>query len=666
MYFSKTHITMTSPVFLRRSPALTPRALSCAVSLCFAACAPALAQEATQTLAPVVVTGARFASDPALLPIGATVISAADIRRAGVSDINQAIRKIGGVYGRQSLVGGPDFELDLRGFGTNSNQNMVVVLDGVRMSENEMASAVLSVIPIDSVERIEIARGGNSVLYGEGATGGVINIVTKRAGRQAGRGSVFAEAGQFGSREVRASVTQSWDGVTLNAAAGEQRTDGYRANSAFKQNNFSGGAQWALKDGRIGLRLDSVRQDARFPGSLSQNQFDDNPRQTLKPNEFGSLDSDQVTAFIERRAGSLDLAAELSHREKTVKSLYVSDSGPSAAKADSAQTQISPRVRHLAQFDGLFNEVAVGVDLIRWNRLSGTDDAHQKSRALYVRDELKFDGAQHARIAIGARHEIFDKDASTYDFSQSQNAWEVQGAYDPLPLLQLYAKGGQSYRVANVDENGYTQAGKPLAGQVSHDLELGGTFGNATRSLTARLFRHNLTNEIFFDPTFYDPTVGQYGQYGANVNLDPTKREGVELEVGARVGADWRVNARMQHVKATFTDGPNSGKEMILVPRNIVSARLSWVPAGGQSADVGVQWVDSQRNGGDFTNSCAARIPAYTTLDARYARKIGAWELAVTGLNLGNEHYYSVAFACKAAIYPADGRQLKVSARYDF
>lgn len=645
---------MTSPVFLRRSPALTPRALCCAVSLCFAACAPALAQEATQTLAPVVVTGARFASDPALLPIGATVISAAEIRRAGVSDLSQAIRKIGGVYGRQSLDGSPNFDLDLRGFGGTSAQNIVIMLDGVRLSENEQKVALISAIPVDSVERIEITRGGSSVLYGEGATGGVINIVSKRPGQQAGHGSVFAEAGQFGARELRAAAAQTWDGFSLDAVLGEQRTDGYRVNSDFKQTNFSGAAQWRVNQGRVGLRVDSVREDMHLPGSLSQAIFDRDPRAADTPHDFGSIDSDRVTAFVEQRVGSVDLAAELSQRDKTDKANYRG----TAYQSDSRQTQFSPRLRQLQQFSGLLNEVVAGVDLIRWNRLNGTEDAHQKSKALYLRDELKFDGAQHARIAVGARHEIFDKDASTYDFSQSQNAWEVQGAYDPLPLLKLYAKGGQSYRVANVDENGYTHTGKPLAGQVSHDLELGGTFGNATRSLTARLFRHKLTNEIFYDPTA--------GQFGANVNLDPTKRQGVELEVGARIGADWRVNARMQHVNATFTDGPNSGKEMVLVPKNIVSARLSWVPAGGQSADVGVQWVDSQRNGGDFTNSCAARMPAYTTLDARYARKIGAWELAITGLNLSDEHYYSMAFACKAAIYPADGRQLKVSARYDF
>jgi len=171
------------------STVFPPRRLAAAaaVALCFTAVSPttALAQEiaaaqVAQVLAPVVITGARFDADPALAPIGAIVIHAEDIQRAGVSDVNAAIRKIGGVYGRQSLDGSPDFSLDLRGFGSNSSQNMVIVLDGVRLSENELSNAILSTIPVDSVERIEITRGGASVLYGAGATGGVINIVTRR------------------------------------------------------------------------------------------------------------------------------------------------------------------------------------------------------------------------------------------------------------------------------------------------------------------------------------------------------------------------------------------------------------------------------------------------------------------------------------------------------
>jgi iron complex outermembrane receptor protein len=193
--------------------------------------------------------------------------------------------------------------------------------------------------------------------------------------------------------------------------------------------------------------------------------------------------------------------------------------------------------------------------------------------------------------------------------------------------------------------------------QTSHDAELGTTLGDGARQVTARVFRHNLRNEIFFDPT-----IG----WGANTNLDPTRRQGVELEAQAQIAAGWRATAHLQHVNAKFTAGPNAGREMVLVPKNVVTARLAWLPGDGQTAEIGAQWVDSQRYGSDFTNGCDARIPSYTTFDARYARRIGPWELAVIGLNEADRRYFSNAFGCKSGIYPSDGRQLKLSARYDF
>jgi iron complex outermembrane receptor protein len=650
-----------------------PRLLAAAISLCFATPFAALAEDtvqAGQALASVVVTGARFDADPALAPIGATIISADDIRRSGASDVNAAIRKIGGVYGRQSLDGSPDYGLDLRGFGTNSSQNMVIVLDGVRLSENELSNAVLSTIPVDTVERIEIMRGGASVLYGDGATAGVINIVTKRPGQYTSRGSVFVEGGQFHAGEVRVSAAQAWDGFAADATLGSQRTDNYRDNNEFKQTHFSGGAQWFSNEfDRIGFRYEGARQDMRLAGSLSEAQYNANPRQTVSPDDNGSLDSDRLSVFGQYRLFGHDIAADLSYRKKTVESTYVFSGFPSTSTYDSKQLQFSPRVRKLGAINGMVNELVAGVDFIKWERTTESGfsaaDANQKSKAIYLRDELRFDPVHEGRISAGVRREIFDKDFvdpitfGGYNLVQGLNAWELQASYMPLSNLTVYGKLGQSYRVANADENAVTPfVNKPLAAQQSHDAEVGVSYATADQKITARVFRNNLTNEVFFDPTL--------GAFGVNTNLDPTRRQGFELDAEQRLATAWSVNAHYQHVQAKFRAGVNDGREMVLVPKNVLSARLSWTPSNGQTADFGAQWVDKQRYGSDFDNSCSGEMPSYTTLDARYARKFGQWEWAVSGQNLADKRYFSQAYGCKYGIYPADGRQLKLSARYEF
>ncbi|HCE07253.1 MAG TPA: outer membrane hemin/siderophore receptor protein, partial [Oxalobacteraceae bacterium] len=510
------------------------QALAIAIAVAAAFSSASFAQtKPDQMLEPVIVTASRFASDPAFAPIGATVITAADIRSAGVDNVNQAIRKIGGVYGRQSAYGTQDFDLDLRGFGTNSPQNLVVLVDGVRLSENELSVAPLSSIPIDTVERIEIMRGGSSVLYGGGATGGVIQIITKRPGQNTQSGSVTAEIGQFGHRELRTSAAKGWDGFALDANASTQRADNYRDNNAVKQENFGGGAQWTSKEGRAGLRIDLSRQDSGLAGALSLAQFEDNPRQTVTPNNYGSINNDRYAAFIERKFGAWEAAAELSRREKTSKASNDYGGGPSPSTYTSRQTQFSPRLRNLSGANGINNELVMGLDLGYWNRLTDASysqaDASQRSKAVYVRDEVKWG---NARIAAGVRRELFDKDSTdpalystaTYSKSQSLNAWDLQGSYAVTPVINFFTKAGQSYRVATADEDGFTAiANVPLEAQTSHDLELGASAGNSARKLTVRLFQHRLRNEIFLDPT-------ASGGVGANVNLDPTKRQGVEVE----------------------------------------------------------------------------------------------------------------------------------------
>jgi iron complex outermembrane receptor protein len=634
---------------------------------------PVIAQAvADQTLAPVTVSASRFENNPSFAPIGATVITAAQIRDAGIGNVNEAIRKIGGVYGRQNLNGTSDYSLDLRGFGETSNQNMVVMVDGIRISENEQANALMSSISIESVERIEIVRGGNTVMYGEGATGGTIQIITKRGFTGATRGSIFAEVGNRNSKEVRASLAKGWDGFSIDANISGLHTDNYRDNNKLGQDNFSGGMQWASATGRVGMRVDASRQDSGLPGGISYSQFLQNPKQADTPFDYGSIDSNRYTLFAEQRFGNWELAADLSHREKTSSSFYAPSVGESVA--DGRATQFSPRIRHVVQSGTTRNELVAGLDFSDSDRsvvYAGSSDVNvnsQQSQAIYVRDEIQLD---KLRLAAGARHEKFDQDFnsafSSYDQSFSLNAWDLQGRYDLTPLVSVFAKAGRSYRVANVDDNGFTLNNALLSPQTSDDLEVGASYGDENGKLTAKLFRQKLKNEIFYDAIV--PNPGSWNGMGANVNLDPTKHEGVEIEGNVRLTQTFALSAILQHVDATFMGGPYAGREMTLIPKNTATLRLNWMPGNGQTADVGVQWADTQRYGGDVTNICSTRIPAFATLDAHYAVRVGAWEFGVTGANLTDKSYFSQAFGtCQnsATIYPDAGRSVKVSARMDF
>src|SRR5690242_18066719 len=88
---------------------------------------------------PVVVTATRFAQSPQDIPVGVSIITDEDITRSGVNTLPQLLRRQPGITVRDNS-GNPDQSVDLRGFGITGDQNTLVLVNGQRLSENELTS----------------------------------------------------------------------------------------------------------------------------------------------------------------------------------------------------------------------------------------------------------------------------------------------------------------------------------------------------------------------------------------------------------------------------------------------------------------------------------------------------------------------------------------------
>ncbi len=111
-----------------------------------------------------------------------SIITRDAIERAPQASLADIIAREAGVQ-TTSLYGGVNgagTAIDLRGFGATGPSNTLVLVDGRRLNDWDLPGFDLSTIAKDSIERIEITRGNSgAVLYGDGAVGGVINIVTR-------------------------------------------------------------------------------------------------------------------------------------------------------------------------------------------------------------------------------------------------------------------------------------------------------------------------------------------------------------------------------------------------------------------------------------------------------------------------------------------------------
>ena len=612
------------------------------------------------------VTATRFTDSASSLPFGVSVITAEDIQRSGVSTVNEAIIKILGVQGRLDFYGGGDYSLDLRGFGGAAASNQVVIVDGIKINEADLSGTRMAGIAIDSVSRIEIIRGSGSVLYGAGATGGVI-VITTKAGRGMERknaAEMYTAIGSYGLREVRGSATLTGGGFSLDVAGNKRQADNHRDNFKSDIDGNSLVGQWSNDWLRLGARYAQDSLNTGLPGSLTAAQYQVDPAQTTSPKQSATIKNTRQSIFSEAMLGDWQIGLDIGNRSKSLDSL--SSSVPTYQYVVDANT-ISLRAKHEAKYGLNSNAIIFGIDQADWMRTvlgAFGSVARQKSDAFYVKNDFTLPGG--TRLAAGLRTENIqqtDPRASVNTDSQ-QNAWEL-GLTQPLATGWIgYGRIGNSYRLANVDELGFTTPGAVLAPQTSHDMELGTRWNYEGGRAELRFYRNELTNELGYDPTVAN--VNSFNGFGANVNFSPTMRQGFELETTHVLSktVDLRLNAGLRESK--FTDGAHNGKDVPLVPQKTFAVRVDWRPAPDHLFNAGVMWVSSQSP--DFNNACT--IPGYATADARYAYQMRNVELSLGVVNLTDVKYYTQAFTCTAGvtngIYPEAGRTVSASMRIKF
>lgn len=614
-----------------------------------------------------VVTVGRFADGLTSVPAGISVLTQEDIKASGAATVNEALMRLLGVVGRQDLYGGGEYSLDLRGFGATAADNQVVIVDGQRLNEADQGGTRLAGIPIESVHRIEVLRGSAGVLYGEGASAGVI-VITTKSGKGIERrnaASAYAGAGSFGLRELRAGGTLALGGLSLDMAAQLRKADNHRDNFASSTDALSLGAQWGGESARVGLRVARDSLETGLPGSLSAAQYAANPKQTTTPNDRSAIDNQRLGLFGEVFLGQWQLAFDLGQRSKELRSVF----GGFTFDYDIEASNASLRARHDMSLPAGKNTLVLGLDHAQWTRevLGAFGNlAHQESTGVYVKNDFSL-ASSGTRLSAGLRSEQFAKDhrdtfsGAASAINQRMQAWEL-GLSHPLGAAwTAYGRAARSFRLANVDEFSFTPVGVSLRPQTSRDIEAGLRWGDAASKLDARIYRSSLRDEIGFDPT----APGPFGP-GANVNFDPTQRQGFELEASHAISAALGLRANLALRQARFTSGANVGKDIPLVASRTVALRADWQPAAGQRLSGGVNWVSSQHP--DFANQC--KIPAYLTADLRYAYEWKQMEFSVGATNLFDRKFYTQAFACAAgvttAIYPEPGRAVTLALRLRF
>ncbi|MEO8164068.1 MAG: TonB-dependent receptor plug domain-containing protein, partial [Betaproteobacteria bacterium] len=180
-----------------------------------------------------------------------TVITGEQIRQSRQSSVLDVLKGVVGVDVVQASTPGSVTSVFMR--GANS-EHTKVLLDGIPLNNpaNPTRAFDFGTLTVDNIERIEIVRGPQSIVYGSDAIGGVINIITKR-GEGPMSAAVSGMGGSFGTHEERVSVSGGNDSHYYSFGGSYRQSDGFSAlsrrfggveNDGYRNASLSGRYGW--------------------------------------------------------------------------------------------------------------------------------------------------------------------------------------------------------------------------------------------------------------------------------------------------------------------------------------------------------------------------------------------------------------------------------------
>ena len=628
----------------------------------------------TTNLPPVVVEASRLHKTTLEMPAHVETLSRSQIDRSTASDLPQLLEHhAGGVYVRK-LGDNPALQqLSMRGTGVNSFGRVGIVVDGERLNNPDMDYPDLARIALSGVDHVEILHGPQTVLHGDSASAGLVNVVTAAQDYE-NRTVLGAHVGSWGAAGLDFSARGGDEAARLNwnAYGSYDRSDGYRDHGDHSVWNAGGGVRQETEGGAY-LDVSAFWSRAHYgtPGPLPAITFHADPEDAATPDDWYDRTSYGLKAAAGMRFSEenrLDVTFTASHRTWSAISY--------ATKNDSNlyAYRLTPRFTSEAALFGLDNEFQAGLDF-GFNRIDG---AHQGpgtkvnysrlSSALYLHDELFV--TETLSLFAGVRGERFDSRIEQplrrfkTPVAFTRVAAEAGVNFRPCEELKLYAKWSRFYRAPFADEmftyNSWYVPNYDLRPEVGNSLDAGVEWHpDSEWTLAADAYASRTDDEIIY---------GGFGGLAAkNVNLPwAVQRFGADLSLGwERERTGW-ASAKFSYVHATLAGGPFDHHRVPMVPREQLNLNAGWYVLRDVSVFGGYRFVGEQPTEADFSKS-------YPWLGGVSVFRAGArYEpSAIEGLtltlaidNLFDRNYAD--YATYGYYYPAPGRSLTFSVRYEF
>lgn len=570
--------------------------------------APAVAQEGEKIvltpllrddLITVIATGSETPLSKTGQPV--TVITADEIQSIQGPDITRVLERVPGLTITRN--GGPGSFTGVRLRGSDAEQVLVLV-DGVRLEDVSAPSGGFDfgTLTPGGVERIDVLRGSNSIVWGSAAIGGVIAVQS----RDLNGIEASAELGANDSylADAAAGIASDFGALTLNG--GYSRSDGVSAAAAGTEPD--GFRQWRVGGrGRINLSQDlAIVASARYADTRTD--IDGFAPPTYS---FGDTPEYQDTRQASGRVGLRYTGSDLTLNtgfaiSDTKRDYYDPTFGTDPSygyKGHSERVDLTGRVNLPADFTLDF-----GGDS-EWTRFSSTFDAQAKANLTSGHALLGW-SSDRASLAAGVRVD---------DHSRFGTAWTfgANGSFSLTSDLRLRASYGEGFKAPTLYQllSNYGNAALNPERSKSYDagLEWGAPYGQLHAAVT--VFRRDSRNLITF-VSCASLNACATRPFGLYDNVGLARAQGVEAELGARPTDTLHLQAAYTYLETeNRTRGTaNFGKDLARRPAHALTLSSDWTtPLAGLTLGADLRLV-----GDSFDNaSNTRRLDGYALTTVR-------------------------------------------------
>lgn len=551
----------------------------------------------------LVITATRMPTPLARIAGGVTVITADDIARRQYRELSAALAGVPGLHVARTGVVGAQTSVFVRGA---ESDHVLVLVDGVEMTDPSSGLFAFADFRLDRVERIEVVRGAHSAQYGSEAIGGVIHIITKRG---AGEPSLRARAGagSFGTEDIALEASGAAGALDWSANVSRFVTDGeshtprrLRAAASHERDGYEHAAAglkagWQITNAaRLSLTHSYNDFDAEYDGGTGEN-----PASARSGRERATslrLDGDYFGGLWQPRWSAASFSREETNRNGAARTSR--SNGRRFQAAWRNLFVLNPRLRLLAGAETELEQLRVGGDFSRSAR----------SRALHA--QMEWTPADSVSVGAGWRNEDPD------DFG-SERSHNLSAVFTPRAGLRFHAAFGTGFKAPSLSQRfrdfpAFLFFANPdLKPETSRSREAGFDWQAGAFGLGATWFRNRIRDLIDTAPS---------GRTLAN--LGRASIEGLESYLQWRPADTFGV--RVDYTLTSARDG--SRRRLLRRPLRKAVLDLSWQPrpdtslnlqwhVNGPAADIDRVTFTRVREGGYSTLRLAARHRLHDGVD---------------------------------------------------